>query len=155
MSSLDELKQSISEIRSSPTNVDLYLRRGIACYEFGCYDECASDLMFYESYGGGDPQFMKYLGMALKKTTSSRSVEYLRRYLSAVPDDIDAVVYLAEVYFESGDYTSSASMYKVAVECGYNPGVLREKASMLSGMKMYDEAVLFDPAYGKKSFFRR
>jgi len=156
MSDFADLKVLIDQIRNNPTNLNLYLERGIIWFEFKCYDECVSDLFFYESNGGTDPVYMKYLGMALGKTTSKRSLEYLKKYADSNESDMDALVYLADSYFDNGDYQSSAIMFHRAIDNGLNPGILREKASFLAGQKMYDEAGFFDPAFGKKkSIFRR
>lgn len=156
MSDVEQLDQLTESIRNDPMNWDLYLARGKIWFDFRCYDECISDLFFYESNGGSDPSYMKCIGMALDKTSSKRSLEYLERYVKVCDNDMESIVYLADTYFDNGEYQLSASAYQSAVNCGYNPGILREKASFLAGQKMYDEAAFFDPAFGKKkSLFRR
>ncbi|WP_400203154.1 hypothetical protein [Candidatus Methanomassiliicoccus intestinalis] len=155
MTDQGDLNNIVQMIKDDPFNIDLYFQRGIIWYELRCYDECASDLMFYESCGGLNVQYKKYLGMALSKTSSKRSLEYLNEYVNAVMDDMEALVFLAETYFENGDCRTSAALYKRAVEKGYDPTILRIKAAALSNMKQYDEAAFFDPAFGKKSLFRR
>ena len=68
---------------------------------------------------------------------------------------MEALVFLAETYFGNGDYQTSAIFYRRAVDKGYDPTILRVKAAALADMKLYDEAAFFDPAFGKKSFFKR
>ena len=155
MSDYESLQQSIAEIHEDPMNRELYLARGIQWYECKCYDECASDLLFYEALGGTDPLYMKCLGMALQMTTSKRATDYMKKYLSIDKDDIDAMAWLAETFYQSGDYESSAIYYAKAVEKGYDPGIMRAKAAELAGSKMYDEAARFDLSFKKKSLFRR
>jgi len=155
MSDVVELEQCIVEIRQNPLDSHLYLQRGMVWYELKCYDECASDLMLYEALGGQDPDYMKYLGMALSKTTSRRSLDYLCKYTSSNPKDVDMKVFLAESYFQTGDYARSATIYRDAINLGFDPGIMRVKAAALAEMGQRDEAALFDPAFGKKSFFRR
>jgi len=156
MSDITALLQSIDAVRNDPFDIELYLARGVEWYKLKCYDECSSDLMFYESSGGQDPKFRLYLGMALSKTQSRRSTEYLRSYLSINSSDVDAMVFLGHVYYDGGKYLLSAEMFHMAVGRGYNPVILREKASALASQKMFDEAAAFDPAFGKKKgLFRR
>lgn len=156
MNELEELEMTIDAIRNEPMNNELYIRRGIAWYNCKCFDECVSDLLFYEANCGSDPRLYKYLGLALDKTNGKRSLEYLKKYVGSNPDDTDMTVYLAESFFQMADYQKSIVYYQKAVENGYNPEIMRVKASMLAESKMYDEAGLFDPAFGKKkSLFRR
>lgn len=155
MTDIAELEMATSQIREEPMSIELYLLRGKTWYELKCFDECASDLLFYEASGGTDPEFRKYLGMALIKTTSRNGLRYLREYVNDNRDDLSSLVFLAESYFGIGEYDSSASFYKMAIEKGYDPTILRVKAAALAESKMYDEAAIFDASFGKRSFFRR
>lgn len=155
MTDVEDIVAASTSIRQNPFDIELYLLRGQTWFELKCFDEAASDLMFYESWGGSNPEFRKYLGKSLSKTSSKRALEYLSMYLKSNPDDLDTLAYCAETYFQNGDYSESARLYKLAVSKGYEPSIVRMKAQLLKDQKLYDDAALFDPSFGKKSLFRR
>lgn len=156
MNECEDLNQTISSIRRDPMNIEGYLQRGISWYNCKCYDECASDLLYYESKNGENPIANKYLGMALSKTNGKHSLKYLQLYVQSVPNDSETIAYLAESFFQIGDYQNSATYYQIAVNNGYDSEIMTMKATTLAESGMYNEAQLFDSSFGKrKKLFRR
>ena len=154
--SIESLQQISEAIGADPMNKDLYLQRGIIWFDLKCNDESISDLMLYESLGGSNSEYIKYLGMALSRTASKRSTEYLKKYVELNPEDRDIIVYLAETYFQNGDYDLSATFYNKAISLGYDPSILNVKAQSLAESGDRKNAALFNSEFGKKKgFFKR
>ena len=120
--------QLISEkIHDSPFDIELYLERGKAFIETGLFLESACDLIYYEQCMGENKEYLKYLGIALYKTSSQYSTERLSAYLDHFPDDVAARQCLADIYYERGEMEMSKTHYEEAVKKGLDPSQIENK----------------------------
>jgi tetratricopeptide (TPR) repeat protein len=120
--------ESISEmIHVTPSDTNLYLERGKAFLEAEMFTESACDLMYYEQCMGENKEYLKYLGIALYKTSSQYSLERLITYLDLFPDDVAARQYLADIYFERGEIEKSKAHYEEAVKKGLDCTIIKDK----------------------------
>lgn len=155
MTDAESLEEITNAIHEAPFDLDLYLARALLWKDFKCYDEAASDLLFYEACGGNNPSYKKELGLVLYKSQSPRAMEYLQNYVRENPGDTQTIMLVADTFFELGNYEASAELYKKAVDAGIDRAILAEKAQYLTNKKMHDEAALFDSSFKKKGLFRR
>lgn len=155
MSGENGLEEACGRIRADPFDPQPYLDRGILWFESGHYNEAVSDLLYYESLGGTDVRYARFLGLALSKATCPGAEVYLGRYADANPGDSEAILSLADSCFERGDYERASACYRRAVEEGADPSILTQKAQYLAGMGLREEAAMFDPSVKKRGLFRR
>jgi hypothetical protein len=58
---MSEIEKISTTVRNDPSNIDLYLERGILFFKEGFVNEGLSDLIYYRSLGGDDPSVCQYL----------------------------------------------------------------------------------------------